>query len=155
MEKKKPSYPFFLKDNIQIRQDMSKFLLQQISLRHTPGYFTKGKWLPSTDVYETATSFVIKMELAGMSKKKLKDKVEVMIERNKLTISGIRPEDNEDKVAYYQVEINYGPFERVILLPEFINDKNIEAHYDNGFLTIIVKKQPRPIVAKNILIKIN
>ncbi len=121
----------------QIRKDMNKFLLQQISIRHTLGHF-KGKWLPPTDVYETNKLFIIVLELPGVNK----DDIDVLIEKNKLTISGNRKEIKlADLESYYQVEINYGPFERVIFLPDSINSSSVEAQYNNGFLIISIKKE--------------
>lgn len=135
----------------QIRQDMHKFFLQQISLRQTTGYFAGGKWLPPTDVYETTKHFVIVLELAGINKKE----ITITLENRKLSISGIRKEKSPHMLeTYYQVEINYGPFERVILLPEYLEPSSIVAEYENGFLTITIEKQSFPSKAKNIHINI-
>jgi HSP20 family protein len=120
---------------------MGKFFFQQISLRHSPGYLTKGKWLPPCDVFETETAFVIVMELAGLQIEDLS----MSIDHNKLLITGTRDEVTEQGVeTYYQVEINYGPFERVIILPENTDSSGLTAEIDAGFLTITLPRTDQP-----------
>ncbi len=43
-----------------------------------------------------------------------------------------------------QFEINYGKFDRSITLPEYIDEENVEASYNNGVLTIVVNKVNLP-----------
>ena len=95
--------------------------------------------------------FIVILELAGINKKN----IDIVLDKNKLTISGIRKETTPSNLkSYYQVEINFGPFERFILLPENIDESSIKAEYENGFLNITIKKQPQNKKRKNIHLKI-
>ncbi len=94
-------------------------------------------WQPLTDIYETDDSFVVKMELAGVKK----EEVTIELKGNRLCISGIRPERPAERIkAYHQMEVNYGRFERVILLRAAISPDAISARFEDGFLHITIPK---------------
>jgi HSP20 family molecular chaperone IbpA len=68
--------------------------------------------------------------------------IEVTLADDALLISGRRPElHQEGTLRFHQLGINEGPFEAVILLPGAVDDEAIDAHYDDGFLTITLPKQ--------------
>lgn len=94
-------------------------------------------WQPLTDIYETEDSFVMKMELAGVKK----EEVTIEIKGNTLRVRGMRRERPGEKIkAYHQMEINYGRFERVILLRASISREEIAAYFEEGFLHITIPK---------------
>ena len=103
-------------------------------------------WRPPTDVYETDSHTVIKVEIAGMQE----GDFTISLSNRTLTISGVR-HDPAAKLAYRQMEIAYGYFETEIYLPWPIADNEIEATYKDGFLKVIVpkaKSRKIPIVAR-------
>jgi HSP20 family protein len=92
-------------------------------------------WVPNTDVYVTEDALVIKVELAGMRKEDL----ELTVERNRLTITGHRPDNcRAPKCKFLVMEINYGSFQSVIELPPGYDLSQAKAAYQNGFLRIDV-----------------
>lgn len=92
-------------------------------------------WAPNTDVYVTDGGLVIKVELAGMRKEDL----QLVIEGNKVKISGHRPDGcRAPKCKFLVMEINYGAFESIIELPEGYELAKAKAAYQNGFLRIDV-----------------
>ena len=94
-----------------------------------------GHWVPNTDVYQTDSGLVIKVELAGMKSENL----EINVEGNRLRISGSRPDCcRAPKCSFLMMEINYGPFERLIELPAGYDLGQAKAAYLNGFLRIDV-----------------
>ncbi len=94
-----------------------------------------GHWVPNTDVYITDSGLVIKVELAGMKSENL----EINVEGNRLRISGSRPDCcRAPKCSFLMMEINYGPFERLIELPAGYDLSQAKAAYLNGFLRIDV-----------------
>jgi len=96
---------------------------------------TNGHWVPNTDVYATDTGLVIKVELAGMRS----DNLEITVEGNRIRISGDRPDTCRPHQATFLVmEINYGPFESVLELPNGYDLSQSRAAYLNGFLRIDV-----------------
>ena len=104
----------------------------------------RAHWVPNTDVYATDSGLVVKVELAGMRSEHL----EIIVEGNRLRISGTRPDGcRAAKASFLVMEINYGPFESVLELPPGYDLSQAKAAYLNGFLRIDVPLVPRP--AKN------
>jgi HSP20 family protein len=100
----------------------------------TPGEPT---WQPLTDIHETGDSFVVTMDLAGVKR----EDVTIELERDRLCVRGVRREQPcEDVKAYHQVEINYGRFERVLLLRAAISREAVSACFEDGFLRITIPK---------------
>ncbi len=98
-------------------------------------------WRPPTDVYETDTCVIVKVEIAGMKESDFS----ISLDAKTLVISGVR-HDPADKLGYQQMEIMYGHFETYVHLPRAIDTDKIEATYQNGFLDIrLPKVQPRQI----------
>ena len=97
------------------------------------GGAASGRWIPNTDVYETDTGLVIKVELAGMKSENL----EITVEGHRLRISGSRPDVcRANKCNFLVMEISYGPFESVLELPPGYDLSQAKALYVNGFLRI-------------------
>ena len=92
-------------------------------------------WRPPTDVYETDSCIVVKVEIAGMSEHDF----DISLDVRRLTIHGVR-HDPAAKLAYQQMEILYGEFETNVHLPWNIDEEAIEATYRNGFLSIVLPK---------------
>jgi HSP20 family molecular chaperone IbpA len=95
----------------------------------------RAHWVPNTDVYATDNGLVIKVELAGMRS----DNLEITIEGNRLRVSGNRPDGcRAPKCSFLVMEINYGPFETTLELPQGYDLGQAKAAYLNGFLRIDV-----------------
>ena len=111
-------------------------------------------WLPVIDAYETERAFVVEADLPGVHP----ENVEISFEQNTLTIKGTRaptlqaPEKGELRV--FTAERVSGDFARSVRLPEYVDGDKIEAHYNNGVLTVTVPKAPsalpRKIAIKNV-----
>jgi HSP20 family protein len=98
-------------------------------------------WSPPTDVYETETGFVVRVEVAGMRQSDFS----INIEKNYLVISGVRA-DLPERRAYHQMEIRFGDFSTAIELPSGVDVEKAEAEYEDGFLTVVFpKKKPADI----------
>ncbi|MFW6414921.1 MAG: Hsp20/alpha crystallin family protein [Thermodesulfobacteriota bacterium] len=127
-----------LMDEVRERFDFDKSMQRNISL-----------WQPVTDVYEKEGEYVIKMELAGMER----EDVQVVAKGRELWVYGERKRIKELTGSSYQImERQYGPFARKFHLPGSIDSDNIQASYENGLLTIVVVKQDRDDVKKDIQI---
>lgn len=106
----------------------------QILMRVTP-----HAWHPATDLFETAEEYIIKVEIAGMRE----DEIQVSVEGSRVVIAGQRSLVNPEG-AFHRLEIPYGDFSTIVELPNDIRREDIEAIYQNGFLTIRLPKA-RPV----------
>ena len=95
-------------------------------------------WHPFTDIYESATHVLVRMELAGIDPASLT----VTKEGRCLLVKGVRVEPPwGDGVGCQQLEISYGAFERVICMPADFNEERVRAEYGTtGFLHITIPK---------------
>jgi HSP20 family protein len=97
-------------------------------------------WTPNTDVYSTDQGLVVKVELAGMRSENL----QITVEGHKLRINGQRPDGcRAAKFNFLVMEINYGPFEKVLDIPAGFDLSQAKASYLNGFLRIDVPQVVR------------
>lgn len=98
---------------------------------------TSAVWAPRTDLSETDEAFRIRLDVPGMTK----EDITVNLQNNALTVSGERTsERKEDDEEYVRVERAFGTFHRTFRLPDAVDEKNIEATYEDGVLTIDVPK---------------
>jgi HSP20 family protein len=109
----------------RIQAEMSGLLREPMPGQRWVSTGRSKTWRPATDVYETDTCIVVKVEIAGMSRR--------------LVISGTR-HDPSSKLGYQQMEILYGPFETSVHLPRAIEEEGVEASYQNGFLSVFLPK---------------
>jgi HSP20 family protein len=89
---------------------------------------------PPIDVYYTddPPRVVVRAELAGIDP----DELALEVHGRELTISGHRrPEQAEGRV-YHQLEIEHGPFRRVIPLGADVRGEAAKAVYEDGFLQV-------------------
>ncbi|MDK2980132.1 MAG: hypothetical protein PWQ55_479 [Chloroflexota bacterium] len=111
----------------------------KLKLRTTP-----HAWHPATDVFETPDEYLVKVEIAGLNDQDFS----ICMEGNSMMISGERPLVNPDG-AFHRLEIPYGEFNTTVDIPNDIDQDNIQATYENGFLTIrLPKLQPVNIKVK-------
>ena len=94
---------------------------------------------PQIDVYESAGEIYILAEIAGVDKEDL----DVEICEKTVKIRGRRKQmRHPEKGTYRLVEIQYGPFERNLMLPVPVDPENVKASYINGLLHIRMVKIP-------------
>lgn len=101
-------------------------------------FLSESGWRPSLDVYETPEEFIVLVSVAGIQPKD----VEVMVDRDVLRISGNRLRPVEQKFTrVHQMEIDFGPFNHAIRLPQPVNADAASSTYQDGFLTIRLPKR--------------
>ena len=91
------------------------------------------------DAYRNGDSFLIQLDLPGVSA----ESVELTVEDNVLTIKADRlaPSRAED-VEVLIAERPYGTFTRQVVLGSSLDTQNIEAHYEAGVLTVVIPMAP-------------
>jgi HSP20 family protein len=100
-------------------------------------HFSGRTWSPAINVYRCARCMRICVDLAGVERAE----IDLRIEPERLTLRGTRevPEPNDAEGRALQLltmEIDYGPFERVVPLPKNVDVDKAEAEQRNGLLWI-------------------
>ncbi|MBI2481384.1 MAG: Hsp20/alpha crystallin family protein [Planctomycetia bacterium] len=98
---------------------------------------TIGRNVPALDLSDTENTIEAKLDLPGIDP----DEVDIRINRNLLTVSGERKEEDVEKGrTFYRVERRTGTFSRSITLPSEVNEDEVAAEYKDGVLTITLPK---------------
>ncbi len=91
-------------------------------------------FLPSADLVDAGTEYLIRLDVPGISK----DRLKVDVADGTLTVRGER--DADESGTYLKRERRHGVFLRAFTLPEPVGKKDITARFKDGVLTLTVKK---------------
>ncbi len=92
---------------------------------------------PLVDIFETADTFMVEVELPGFSRRDLS----LNICCNTLVIEGVkREEPHGRKLTYICLERRFGRFCRTVEIPPGCDLKEVKARYDKGVLSIAFPK---------------
>lgn len=108
----------------------------------------------SFDVKETPNAYIFKADLPGFVEKDL----DISAAGDRLTISGNRRNEREDKTdTYYVCERRYGSFARTFTLPQGVDIDHVNAELKQGILTVTVPRvaaaPPKKIAVKSAAVK--
>ena len=95
-------------------------------------------WRPNADLYETASTVEVAVELAGVDD----DDVDLQLFDDVLVVEGHRrfpPADLEAR--YYAVGIRQGAFQVALPLPAPVDPERVEVRYDRGLLRVTLAKR--------------
>jgi len=92
----------------------------------------------AVDIYESEREVLVYMDVAGVEPEKLS----VVLEKNRLTVSGEREFPLLELCCIHQLELDYGPFMRTIELPVQIDADHATSICRNGFLVVRMPKIP-------------
>jgi HSP20 family protein len=110
----------------------------------------RGGFSPAVDVYYTADPprAVVRADLAGIDPAE----IELQIRGRELVLAGHRkPEGGQERV-YQQLEIEHGPFRRVVALGVDVDSDAAVASYEDGMLTVELPLA-RPAEARHVPIQ--
>jgi HSP20 family protein len=110
----------------------------------------RGGFSPAVDVFYTSDPprAIVRADLAGIDL----GGVSLEIRGRELIVSGHRePEVGEDRV-YQQLEIEHGPFRRVVALGADVDAEAADARYEDGVLTVELPLT-RPTHARSVPIR--
>lgn len=94
-------------------------------------------WEPPTDVIETEREIVVVVEIPGMNGRD----IDVVTDGRILKISGTRRNITPQcRKQFHKLEIQVGPFERLVELPVPVDHAEVSAHYEKGILTVTLLK---------------
>lgn len=109
----------------------------------------QGEFAPAFEVKENKESYLFKADVPGVKE----NDIEVTVTGNRLTISGQRNEEVEEKSdTYFSRERKYGSFSRSYTLPDGADLEHVHADLKGGVLTVAVPKRPE-VQPKKIAVK--
>jgi HSP20 family protein len=126
--------------------DNIRELLEMLMSEHTPAKHkikmkTSFGWEPAMNVFETDGEFVVIVDIAGMDPKE----ITVFTDASVLRISGVRRDlIPPGKKQFHALEIQVGPFQRLIGIPAPVDRDSVTTRYANGLLEIRLKKRNEP-----------
>jgi len=112
----------------------------------------RGGFSPAVDVYYASDPprAVVRADLAGIDP----NEVQLEIRGRELILSGHRDPQGGDDRVYQQLEIEHGPFRRVVALGADVDAEAAAATYEDGILTVELPlnrpTQPRSVPIRGI-----
>ena len=96
---------------------------------------------PKVDLSASDNQYLLTVEIPGVNEKD----ISVDIHNNNMTIKGEKKQEKEDKEKnYYRIERSYGSFQRVLSLPDDVDQDSIKAAFKNGVLTVTMQRNALP-----------
>lgn len=96
---------------------------------------------PKVDLHASEKEYVLTAEIPGVSEKD----VSLDIANNTMTIKGEKKQEKEAKEKnYYRLERSYGSFQRVLSLPEDVDQDAIKASFKDGVLSVTMPRKAMP-----------
>lgn len=97
-----------------------------------------GVLKPKLDLRAEEEQYVLSAEIPGVDEKD----IAINVMEGVMTISGEKKEEQEQKKKnYYRMERSYGSFQRVLSLPDDVDQDNITANFKNGVLNVTMPRQ--------------
>jgi HSP20 family protein len=126
-----------IRDMRHLQETMERLLSDFSRLRMPLMLSKESVWRPLTDVYETDDELIVRMEIAGMDPQDLS----VTLGERLLVLKGVRRDPGRaGRRHFHKMEVTVGPFERIIEIPGHVLVSSVDAHYENGFLTVRMHK---------------
>lgn len=128
-----------VRDDLEGLQKNLKRFVDNFFQMSMPRVASGGGWIPAVDVCEAEDAVYVVADVPGVDSNSLR----LSLEGQFLRLAGHRyPPLTEAQRLFYQMEIEYGPFERMIRLPANIDSDQVDAQYENGLLVVrLVRKQ--------------
>ncbi len=86
------------------------------------------------DAYEVDGNYTLRFDLPGVDP----DNVDLAVERNVLTVTAERPEEEPENATWLLRERPTGTHRREVRLGDRFDPSKVEASYDNGVLTVTI-----------------
>ncbi len=100
---------------------------------------------PSIDVREKEDAIVVRAEVPGVDSKDL----DISVTGDALVLSGEKRDESEERgEGFYHSERVFGSFRRSIALPATVDRDEISAEYEQGILTIRLRKAKEAVARR-------
>ncbi|OFZ30050.1 MAG: hypothetical protein A2622_09345 [Bdellovibrionales bacterium RIFCSPHIGHO2_01_FULL_40_29] len=129
------------RDFSDIQESFDRLFSEVSNLKRSSG-MPSMSFVPSCDITEDGNKFIMKFDMPGVTR----DQIRVEADKDILTIHAERKEEkkSESKKKYLS-EVYYGSYTRSFNLPGLVDEKQIDAKFENGVLTVVV---PRTDIAQ-------
>lgn len=119
----------------QIEDPFDRLMNEMLTLKREN--FQPTAFMPSCEITEEGPNYVLKFDMPGVSR----DQVKVEVNKDQLMVHAERKEEkkHESKKKFLS-EIYYGSYSRNFTLPGGMDEKKVDAKFENGVLTITVPK---------------
>jgi HSP20 family protein len=116
--------------------------------------FSRGArrgYRPQVDVLasEDREALTVLVELPGVDP----ETVKLIATPRALVIAGERPRPTQHG-HYEQLEIEYGPFQRKVVLSQDVDPERASATYERGILRVVLPVAPRPQLRESVSIQV-
>jgi HSP20 family protein len=109
----------------------------------------QGPRFMPVDLYRDGERYVLSADMPGLDA----DSVDIDVDGQLLTIRARRTAEDREGVSWIARERPFGSYLRQFNLGEGVDAENIEAHYDNGVLSVLLpvseRAKPRKIEVKS------
>ena len=122
----------------RMRREMDELFGDVLDRRMAPR--RRGGFSPAVDVYYTGDPprAVVRADLAGIDPAG----IALEIRGRELILSGTRPPESGEGRVYQQLEIEHGPFRRVVSLGADVDAEAARAGYEDGLLIVELPLAP-------------
>jgi HSP20 family protein len=132
-----------------LQSEMNRLFNTFFDTPATSGNGGARRWIPSMDLVETESHYVLRADLPGLGE----EDVSIELEDTVLTVSGERKSEHEEKKeGFHRVERSFGTFRRSLTLPDGVDADAIAATFDKGVLEVRIPKpeerKPRHVAIK-------
>ncbi|MDG0818153.1 Hsp20/alpha crystallin family protein [Bdellovibrio svalbardensis] len=119
----------------RMQQDMDRIMNELVGTSEKS--LSQFSFSPTCEVSEQENSYQMKFDLPGVKK----EQVKVEVDGSQLTIRAERKEEKEEKTKKKHLsEISYGEYVRSFTLPQPIDEKKVDAKFEDGVLLVTVPK---------------
>ena len=106
------------------------------------GYCPGETWTPAVNVYESESSYLVCVDLAGVDK----EKIEIVVAEGVLRLRGQRtaplpPVEEPGRLRVHLMEIDNGNFCREVEIPSDVSEDHVSARHENGLLWIVLPRR--------------
>lgn len=110
----------------------------------------KADWAPAVRLVDQGNEFVLTVHLAGVNVADL----DVQVSADGVSISGTRnqPEVTDESTKVLYDDARYGSFQRLVNLPDGVQNDQVVANFADGVLTLTL---PKVVEARNKVVKID
>ena len=107
---------------------------------------------PNVDSFHTEEphALTVIVEIPGVDP----ESIAVVVGERLLVIAGERPRPQAPGRVYQQMEIEYGPFQRQVHLPEDVDPDQAHAEYQRGILRITLPVAASPVPSGRFTVKV-